>query len=229
MDDTIANHLHRIQERIHLACHRCRRDPKQVRLLAVSKTRPAHAVQAAMAAGQRLFGENRVMEARDKTALLQTDKPQWHLIGPLQRNKAKVAVKLFQMIHSLDSLPLAQALDHWVPSPQQLPVLIQVNIGKESQKHGVSMEGTESLIRSVAELPGLKIQGLMLIPPQTPSAEGARPYFQALAHKAQQIENQKIPGVAMTELSMGMSHDFEIAIEEGATLVRIGSALFGKR
>lgn len=225
----VAHNLNTIQERILLACQRCGRDPKQVKLLAVSKTKPATAVQEAVTAGQLLFGENRVMEARDKIPLVERPQAQWHLIGPLQRNKAKVAAKLFHMVHSIDSLALAQTLSQRCDALKPLPILIQVNIGQEAQKHGVAGDEVERLARSIAQLPGLVLHGLMAIPPRTEQTEQARPHFQALATLARQIEQQAITGVQMNELSMGMSHDFEIAIEEGATLVRVGSALFGKR
>ena len=231
MSDTIIHRLHTIQERIQLACQRCSRPPQQVRLLAVSKGQLAPKVQAAVVAGQRAFGENRVMEARDKIALLSDRSLQWHLIGPLQRNKVKRAVELFQMIHSIASWPLAQALvavQRSLDGPP-LPILIQVNIGREPQKQGVAPEEAEALARAISTLPGLALRGLMAIPPRTDTPEAARPYFRALATLARQIERQNIPGITMEELSMGMSDDFEIAIEEGATWVRVGSALFGDR
>ncbi|MEO5362821.1 MAG: YggS family pyridoxal phosphate-dependent enzyme [Magnetococcus sp. DMHC-8] len=239
--DVIAANLAAIRQRMAAACRRSGRDPQQVRLLAVSKTQPVSMVQAAVAAGQWLFGENRVMEARDKiTALAQSDGSggaaavplralQWHLIGPLQRNKAKVAAGLFQMIHSVDSLPLAEALAMATGAGASLSILLQVNVGREPQKSGVVPEEAEALARALARLPGLALCGLMAIPPQTDTAAAARSHFRALADLARHIDRQAIAGVAMTELSMGMSHDFEVAIEEGATWVRVGSALFGER
>ncbi len=230
----VADAVHAIQERMQAACRRSGRDPAQVRLLAVSKQQPADRVQAAVAAGHRFFGENRVQEARDKMALVSGDGVQWHLIGPLQRNKARLAASLFQMIHSVDSLALAQQLsacrsvDGATP-PSPLPVLMQVNIGLEPQKQGVAPEEAPALARAMAALPGIALRGLMAIPPQTATAAAARPYFRALAALARKIEGQNIPDLSMQELSMGMSHDFEIAIEEGATWVRVGSALFGER
>ncbi|MBF0161065.1 MAG: YggS family pyridoxal phosphate-dependent enzyme [Magnetococcales bacterium] len=225
MSDAIVRRLHAIQERIALACQRSGRPSQQVRLLAVSKGQPALHVQAAVTAGQRAFGENRVMEAREKIAAL-PEGLQWHLIGPLQRNKAKWAVTLFQMLHSVDSWPLAQALVAAGCRQSPLPILMQVNIGREPQKQGIPPEEAEDLARAISTLPGLALQGLMAIPPQTAHPEAARPYFRALAALARHIEAQAIPGVRMDELSMGMSHDFEVAIEEGATWIRVGSALF---
>ncbi|MEO5340806.1 MAG: YggS family pyridoxal phosphate-dependent enzyme [Magnetococcus sp. MYC-9] len=229
----VVDPLQTIRERMRAACQRSGRDPQRVQLLAVSKGQSAQAVQAAVAAGQLAFGENRVMEARDKMALVAGGPLQWHLIGPLQRNKARLAASLFQMIHSVDQLPLAQTLSASMerdrPGVQPLPVLLQINIGREPQKQGVLLEEAASLARAMAQLPGIALRGLMAIPPQTPTAEAARPYFRALAQLAQQLEREQIPGVCMAELSMGMSHDFEVAIEEGATWVRVGSALFGTR
>lgn len=227
--DTFAHRLQVIRGRIQAACQRSGRDPQRVRLLAVSKQQTAQDVQEAVAAGQYFFGENRVLEARDKMPLVVGEGVQWHLIGPLQRNKARVAATLFQMIHSVDSLPLAEALAGGRIARAPLPILIQVNIGREPQKQGVVAEEAASLVRAIATLPGLAVCGLMAIPPQTPTAEAARPHFRALADLARQIEKQAIPGVAMGELSMGMSGDFETAVEEGATWVRVGSALFGGR
>ena len=234
MSDQVAQRLHEIQARIRAACHRGGRSPDAVRLLAVSKTRPAAMVQTALEAGQLFFGENRVMEARDKIPLVPDATVQWHLIGPLQRNKVKVAVRLFHMVHSVDSLPLAQALSEAARSEalafsRVMPVLIQVNLGREPQKKGVMPEEADALARAVATLPGVALRGLMAIPPRCDHAEAVRPYFRALSHLAQEIDQQGIPGVAMTELSMGMSHDFDVAVEEGATWVRVGSALFGAR
>ncbi|MBF0463201.1 MAG: YggS family pyridoxal phosphate-dependent enzyme [Magnetococcales bacterium] len=231
VSDEIAHNLRIIQARMQAACRRCGRDPHQVKLLAVSKTQPAAVVQAAVAAGQLFFGENRVLEARDKQDALPAlgATMQWHLIGPLQRNKARMAAGLFQMIHSVDSLALAEALASHHDGASSLPVLMQVNIGREAQKRGVMAEEATALARSMALLPGIALCGLMAIPPQTATAEAARPYFQALAALARQIDAQAIAGITMRELSMGMSHDFEVAIEEGATWVRVGSALFGER
>ncbi|WP_130470841.1 YggS family pyridoxal phosphate-dependent enzyme, partial [Candidatus Magnetaquicoccus inordinatus] len=201
---------------------------------------PATRVAALAAAGQICFGENRVQEARAKQCELaetpsllaaagQALPLQWHLIGPLQRNKAKLAAGIFQMIHSVDTLPLAQTLSAALMQGESLPILLQVNIGRESQKQGVLAEELLPLLQQVAQLPGLAVQGLMAIPPWTATAEEARPYFRALARLAQQMAAEKIAGVCMNELSMGMSQDFEVAIEEGATWVRVGSALFGAR
>ncbi len=234
---SIHENLTAIRARIDAACARAGRDPGRVRLVAVSKTKPASAVGDALAAGQTLFGENRVLEARDKIPLVQpapaAAAPVWHLIGPLQRNKVKLAVRLFSMIHSVDSLSLAGEIDKRVrgqgESWRPLPVLVQVNIGGERQKHGLAPESLPEALTAMAPLPGIAIHGLMAIPPHAADAEAVRPYFKKMAELAAEMDSLGLPGVAMAELSMGMSGDFEVAVEEGATLVRVGSALFGPR
>jgi PLP dependent protein len=231
---TVSDNLRNIRKQIQLACEKSGHDANSVRLVAVSKTKPASAVLSAIAEGQGLFGENRVQEARDKIPLVTaggTDDSdvQWHLIGPLQRNKVKVAVKLFSMVHSVDSVSLAQELSNRALVIRPLPILIQVNVGGEEQKNGLSPGDTIDAIRQMASFEGVQIKGLMTVPPVTPDAQGARPYFKELADLAATIKKLQITGVEMTELSMGMSHDFVVAVEEGATLVRVGSALFGSR
>ncbi|MBF0359139.1 MAG: YggS family pyridoxal phosphate-dependent enzyme [Magnetococcales bacterium] len=231
--ETISENLNYIQKQIAIACKKSGRKPDQVRLLAVSKTKPASAVVAAINGGQLLFGENRVQEARDKISLVAEEvdstNVEWHLIGPLQRNKVKVAVNLFTMVHSVDSVDLAIELNRRALKSRPMPVLVQVNVGREPQKSGFLAEAVTYAIKQMAELPGIKVKGLMTIPPATDSAEEARPYFRELAQLAKTINGLKIPGIDMAELSMGMSHDYMVAVEEGATLVRVGSAMFGAR
>ncbi|MBF0179609.1 MAG: YggS family pyridoxal phosphate-dependent enzyme [Magnetococcales bacterium] len=222
----IAANLTRIRDTIANACLRAGRDPAQVRLLTVSKTRTPEEVRIAAEAGATLFGENRVQEARDKIPLVERTGLEWHLIGPLQRNKAHLAVRWFHMIHSVDSLELAKEIAARTPETNPMPVLIQVNVGREPQKAGVDPADTLRLTHDLAHLPGIAVRGLMAIPPWTPQAEDARPWFRALARLRDAIRAEGIPGIDMRELSMGMSHDYEIAVEEGATLVRIGSAVF---
>ncbi|MBF0456152.1 MAG: YggS family pyridoxal phosphate-dependent enzyme [Magnetococcales bacterium] len=230
---TVSDNLRHIHQQIALACEKSARDPGQVRLVAVSKTKPASAVLEALAGGQRLFGENRVQEARDKIPLVAAgqggEDAQWHLIGPLQRNKVKEAVQLFSLVHSVDSTALAEALSKRAVKPRPLPVLIQVNVGREPQKKGFMPEQVQEAIEQMASLDGIRIRGLMTVPPVVAEAEEARPYFRALAQLAHTLEGVGIQGVEMAELSMGMSHDYPVAVEEGATLVRVGSALFGAR
>lgn len=218
-----------IHETMASACRRAGRKPESVQLLAVSKTQSALAIDQAAAVGQRIFGENRVQEARDKVALVRQPELQWHLIGPLQRNKVKIAVQLFHMIQSVDSLELAREIDRRMPPEQVMPVLLQVNIGGESQKSGMAPQDLEGVLTDIAQLPHLSVRGLMTVPPFTDDAQETRPFFREMAKLAQDMGALNLPGVSMDTLSMGMSHDFAVAIEEGSTLVRIGSLLFGSR
>ena len=235
--ETMSQNLTTIRARIKSACARSGRDPGRVRLVAVSKTKPAGAVLAALAAGQSLFGENRVLEARDKIPLVNNPNPEkpavWHLIGPLQRNKVKLAVRLFDMIHSVDSLALAEEIAKRALNrenrPGPMPILLQVNLGGEVQKQGVPPDAVTHTLAAMARLSGIAIKGLMAIPPHMPTAAAVRPFFRQLAELAAENCRHDLPGVSLEELSMGMSGDFEVAIEEGATLVRVGSALFGPR
>ena len=226
---SIASNIAYIRTRIDAACGRCQRDPRSVRLVAVSKTHPATSVEAAAAAGQELFGENYVQEFAAKAEEV-TAPVQWHFIGSLQSNKVKYLAGKVAMIHSVDRLSLAEELDRqWGRLGQTLEILIEVNLGDEESKGGASTGAAIDLIRSIATLPHLKICGLMALPPYLEDAEAVRPYFRRLRELAIQINACHIDGVVMRELSMGMSHDFEAAIEEGATLVRVGTAIFGAR
>ena len=226
---TVADNLNAVQERIAKAAARVGRDPEGVTLVAVTKTMPVERIREAIDAGQRVFGENRVQEAQAKIEALGRE-VQWHLIGHLQRNKVKFVCDLFDLIESVDSLSLAQDINaraarHGIV----MPILIQVNIGDETTKSGVAAPDTLALVRQIAALPHIALKGLMCVPPMVEVAEHARPYFVELRTLAEQIGRERIPNVAMSELSMGMSHDFEVAIEEGATMVRVGSAIFGPR
>ena len=226
---SIASNLAEICARIEAACQRCQRDPQTVRLVAVSKTHPAASVDAAAAAGQEIFGENYVQEFTAKAEEVVTP-VQWHFIGSLQSNKVKYLVGRVAMIHSVDRLSLAEELDRqWEKLGQTLEILIEVNLGDEESKGGTTAEAAIELIRCIANLPHLQICGLMALPPYLEDAEAVRPYFRRLRQLAERITAEKIAGVSMRELSMGMSHDFEVAIEEGATLVRVGTAIFGAR
>ncbi|MBF0621887.1 MAG: YggS family pyridoxal phosphate-dependent enzyme [Magnetococcales bacterium] len=227
--NSISVNLTTIRQRIASTCARVGKDPSRVQLVAVSKTKPAALVMDALEAGQIIFGENRIQEARDKVPTVNDARAQWHLIGPLQRNKVKYAVKLFHMIHSVDSIALAEALNKRYTQADPLSVLIQVNIGGETQKHGVAPDQAQSLIRAMADMKNLAVKGLMTVPPYHPDQEQIRPYFRDLAQLAEDLKRLELPSVSMDELSMGMSHDFETAVEEGATLVRVGSAIFGNR
>jgi PLP dependent protein len=226
---SIAENLKEIRQRMLEAAVAAGRDPAEVRLVAVSKTKPAAAIAEAFDCGQLVFGENYVQELVEKAAQL----PQgisWHFIGNLQSNKVRQIAGLVDMIHSVDRLSLAQEIDRqWGALGKRCDILIQVNISREATKGGTSSEALLELVTSVAALPNLRVMGLMTMPPFFDDPEAARPYFKALRDLAREVEAARIPDVEMRELSMGMSGDFEAAIGEGATLVRVGSALFGGR
>ncbi len=225
----VADNLSAVQERIAKAAARVGRDPEGITLVAVTKTMPVERIREAMDAGQRVFGENRVQEAQAKVEAVGRD-IQWHLIGHLQRNKVKFVCDLFDLIESVDSLPLARDIDaHAAKRGIVMPILIQVNIGDETTKSGVSASAALGLVQQAATLSHLVIRGLMCVPPAVEVAERSRAYFIELRSLAEQIAAERIPTVSMSELSMGMSHDFDVAIEEGATMVRVGSAIFGPR
>ena len=226
---SIAENLEKIRERIAQAALDAGRDPAGVRLVAVSKTKPAAAVAEAFACGQVVFGENYVQELVSKSAEL-PEEICWHFIGNLQSNKVRQIAGLVYLIHSVDRLSLAREIDRqWGALGKSCDILIQVNISCEATKGGTSSRELLDLVREVATLPHLRIVGLMTMPPFFDDPEAARPYFRALKELAREVEAARIPGVEMRELSMGMSGDFEAAIAEGATLVRVGSALFGER
>ena len=226
----LKDNIARVQERIAEACRRVGRRPEDVKLVAVSKTVPPDRIRKAYDAGLRDFGENRVQEANAKRAALSDLTVTWHLVGHLQTNKAKLARELFHCVHSLDSLRLAQKLDEAaVCSGDRLPVLIEVNLGEEQTKSGVREQDVLALAEQVGRLSTLELSGLMVLPPFFEDPEQARPFFRRLRELARTIDSASLPGVSMRELSMGMSHDFEVAIEEGATTVRIGTAIFGER
>lgn len=217
---TIADGVAHVRERIAAACARAGRSASSVTLVAVTKTFPASYVEEAFAAGITDVGENRVQEARDKKPLV-AGGGRWHLIGHLQSNKAKDAVKLFDVIQSVDSLALAEKIARAAESiGKRQDVLLQVNVGDEEQKSGAPIADVESLVESVAAMPALNLRGLMAIPPLG-APEETRRYFRLLREWRDRI--------GVEELSMGMSEDFEVAIEEGATIVRVGRAIFGSR
>jgi hypothetical protein len=225
---SIAQNLQTILERIDQAAQACGRDPKSIRLVAVSKTKPASAVQEAFKAGQILFGENYVQELTEKAPALGQG-PEWHFIGHLQSNKAKPAALHSHVVETVDRLKLAKALDrHAGEAGKTLGVLLQVNVGEEMQKSGCTEDDAKELALKVAELPNLELKGLMTLPPFFDQPEKVRPIFAKLYRLAQNLAKD-LPQGAMDELSMGMSGDFEAAIKEGATLVRVGTAIFGAR
>ncbi|MFK5926861.1 MAG: YggS family pyridoxal phosphate-dependent enzyme [Desulfuromusa sp.] len=228
MNDIAAN-LEQINNRINNACRKAGRNPETVKLIAVSKIKPAEQVEEAFRAGQKRFGESYVQEFRDKQPQV-TAPVQWHFIGGLQSNKVKYLRGKVVMIHSVDRFSLAAEIDHqWGKIDAVVDVLLQVNVGDESSKSGCTPEDLESLVRLVVPLSNLKIKGLMCLPPHFDDPEQVRPFFRQLRELSEQISRLQLPGVEMGELSMGMSGDFEVAVEEGATLVRIGTAIFGAR
>ena len=226
---TIAERLAEVRERIAAAAARSGRPPEAVTLVAVTKTFGPESVREALAAGQRDFGENYVQEAAAKIEAVGAKAARWHFIGHLQTNKARQAAPLFDVIQTVDGLSLARELDKRVAAEgRPLDILVQVNVAGEEQKSGIAPEGAEDLLRGMAVLPALRVRGLMTMPPFLP-AEEVRPYFRALRELRDRLAARAIPGVALDELSMGISGDFEAAIEEGATIVRIGTAIFGER
>jgi pyridoxal phosphate enzyme (YggS family) len=223
----IAERLAAVRGAIARAAAEARRDPESVRLVAVSKLQPADAVAAVLAAGQRDFGENYAQELRDKARAVPGAR--WHFVGPLQRNKAKYVVGLAELVHGVDGASLLDELARRAQTAGRVqPVLIQVNVGAEPQKAGCAPDELSALVDAARALPSLRLDGLMCIPPSTPGdPEGARPHFRRLAElRAAERERTGLP---LPELSMGMSADYPIAIAEGATLVRVGTAIFGDR
>ncbi len=226
--------LTEISERISAACRRAGRQASEVTLVGVSKTFPASLVRTAIESGLGVIGENRVQEAADKITELKEVSAQhgvqWHLIGHLQSNKARLALELFDVVETVDSLKLAERLSKIAgESGKVLPIFIEVNLGGEGSKAGVSPEGVLQLCRETSRLDQLQLIGLMAVPPFSDNPEDVRPYFRRLREILQEAQRAGIGGERFKQLSMGMSSDFEVAIEEGATYVRIGTALFGSR
>ncbi|NNL42738.1 MAG: YggS family pyridoxal phosphate-dependent enzyme [Desulfobacterales bacterium] len=217
-------------DRINQATVASGRDPESVRLVAVSKTIPAETVKQAIVAGAKILGENYIQEAKSKFDDLISYPVSWHFIGHLQTNKAKYAVRIFDLIHSVDSVKLALELNKQAGKIGKIQhILIQVNIAGESSKSGISTQDTLNLIQDISVLKNLAIKGLMTMPPFFNEPEKVRPFFKELRNLRETIRRERIDNVDMDELSMGMTGDFEAAIEEGATLVRIGTAIFGER
>jgi hypothetical protein len=223
----LAANLDSIQKRIAAACERAGREANSVTLLAVTKSHPPEVVQEAAKLGLTFFGENKVQEAKAKIPLC-PGKLRWHFIGHLQSNKCRDAVELFEMIQSVDSLSLAQEINKRAePAARRMPVLMEVNVAGEASKFGYQPERLLAELKDINVLPRLEIHGLMTVPPWSPEAEDSRPHFRRLRELKQRAEQAL--GAPLPHLSMGMSGDFEIAIEEGATMVRVGTALFGLR
>ena len=216
-------------ERVAQACARAGRRPEEVKILGAAKKQPPEKIREAFEAGLRLVGENYVQEAQKKREALADLPLTWHLIGPLQTNKARHAVKIFDLVETVDRLAIAHELDKRAAKVGRvLPVFIEVNVGGEETKAGVAPEELPALAETVLSLPHLKLQGLMTIPPYRENPEEVRPFFTKLRELLEDLK-RRFPEAPLAELSMGMSHDFEIAIEEGATIVRVGTALFGPR
>jgi len=229
----ISDNVAIIRERIATAARKAGRSPDSVALMAVTKTHPPELVREAYGAGLRLFGENRVQEFSGKAgALVELSEAKWHMIGHLQTNKATKAVELFAAVDSVDSVNLAEKLNSAAQKVgKKLPVLIEVNVGGEEAKSGVATDSQEleQLLTAPARLDALAFRGLMTVPPLTDDPEGARPFFRILRELRDRIASRNFSGITMDVLSMGMSHDFEVAIEEGSTCVRVGTAIFGER
>lgn len=224
---SLTDNLAAIQQRIRAACDRVDREPNSLTLLAVTKTHPPEVVKAAVEAGLSCFGENKVQEARAKIPLC-PGRARWHFIGHLQSNKCRDAVELFAMIESVDSLALARELNKRAEqAAKTMPVLLEVNVAGEASKFGYQPSKLLADLKELNQLPRLEIHGLMAVPPWSPSPESSRPHFQRLRELKARAESEL--GAPLPHLSMGMSGDFEVAIEEGATIIRLGTALFGER
>jgi PLP dependent protein len=239
---TIAANLAAVRARLAEAAIACGRAPESVRLIAVSKTFPAASVRAAIAAGQRDFGENKVQEAIPKIEAIEAEEQRlrgnadagdpirWHLIGHLQSNKARKTARPFDVIHSIDSVDLLQKIDAAAREARRTPeLLIQVDLAGEATKFGAVPEELQPIYDAAASLTNARLAGLMVLPPWSEDPEVARPYFRRLRELRDELGSRGVPAASLRELSMGMSHDFEVAIAEGATMVRVGTAIFGKR
>jgi len=225
----VAGNIRAIREVVAEAAGRSGRSPGAVRLMAVTKTVDDDRIGEAVRAGVDIIGENYVQEAKRKLETL-GKRCEWHLIGRLQANKAKYAVRLFDMIHSVDRLELAAEIDRRAAAAGVImKILIEVNVAGEETKSGVPIADAVNLVRAVAPLPSLSVRGLMTMPPWFDNPEEARPFFRALRELRDRILDEKIPRVEMTELSMGMTGDYAVAVEEGATIVRVGRGIFGER
>ena len=228
MVDVAANYR-KVIDRITVAALKAGRNPQEIKLLAAGKSQSVETVQAAITAGVRLIGENYVQEAESKRQVI-SEAVEWHMIGHLQRNKVKEALNTFDLIQSLDSVALALELDkEGRRSGKTVRTLIEINLGDEQSKSGIGQDKVQELVKRVSELAHLQVDGLMAVPPFKENPEEIRPYFCALRELQVELQGWKIPNGSFSELSMGMTHDYPVAIEEGATIVRIGTALFGPR
>jgi PLP dependent protein len=227
---SIESRLNEVRARMAQAIARAGRSPADVRLIAVSKTFPIEAVRAAYDAGQRDFGENRVQEALQKIAASGDLDIRWHLIGHLQSNKARKAAEQCAWIHSIDSVDLLRRVDDAAAAAGCRPnLLVQVDLALEATKHGAPLEQIPAIFDQAARCSAARVVGLMLLPPLAENPQDARPWFRRLRELRDSLASSGVPAAHLAELSMGMSHDFEVAIEEGASMVRVGSAIFGER
>jgi len=225
----VAGNYRQILDRIGEAAAKRGRNPKDIKLLAAAKAQSIDSVRAAVAAGVAPIGENYVQEAQERKAQIQQS-VEWHMIGHLQRNKAKAAVEIFDLIESLDSVALARELEKQGKRiGKKIRALVEVNLAGEESKSGIAKADLASLLEAIAELKHVTVEGLMTVPPFREDPEEIRPYFRELRELKDKLNAQRIPNVDLAELSMGMTHDYSVAIEEGATIVRIGTALFGPR
>ena len=225
----VSENLEQVKANIEAACKRVGRDPKDVRLVAVSKTKPISLIEEAIKAGQDTFGENKVQEMCDKMEVL-PDNIKWHMIGHLQRNKVKYIAGIVELIHSVDSIRLAKQIsDEAQKQSIEIPVLLEVNVAREESKFGFFTEETEDACREISKMPGIRVKGLMTSAPFVENAEDNRKYFKKLYELAVDIQSKNIDNISMRELSMGMTGDYVVAVEEGATIVRVGTGIFGSR
>jgi pyridoxal phosphate enzyme (YggS family) len=230
MAEEIQDRLARVRERIAQAAKRAGRQAEEITLITVSKTFDSHTVQTAVDAGALVLGENRVQEAVEKHGFVKADGLKWHLIGHLQANKARSALQTFDVIHTIDCSEIATRLDRIAGEEGRRPVvLVQVDLGKEATKSGVDESELTAVVQTLDACDNLEFKGLMTLPPFFEEAEQTRPYFRRLREILESLNENRPANQQLTELSMGMSHDFEVAIEEGATMVRVGSAIFGER
>ncbi len=224
------NKIDAIKNKIKKTALKCQRDLNLIHLVAVSKTMSIEKVKQAIDAGAAILGESYINEAREKTDALKAYNVSWHFIGHLQSNKAKHAVGLFDLIHSVDSMKLVKEIDKQAKKKKIIQnILIQVNISNETTKSGIELISAEDFLKEAALFKNISIKGLMTMPPFFDDQEKARPFFKALRQLKETINLKKIPNITLTELSMGMTNDYEVAIEEGATYIRIGTAIFGQR
>ena len=225
----ITENLKKVHSNIEAACKAAGRNPEEVTLISVSKTKPVSMLQEAYDAGERFFGENKVQEIMDKYPQLPDD-INWHMIGHLQRNKVKYIVDKVAMIHSVDSLRLAETIEHEASKHNvTVPILLEVNVAQEESKFGLKVSEVLPLIESIADFPHIKIMGLMTIAPNVENPEENRPIFRQLKKLSVDIAAKNINNVTMSVLSMGMTGDYQVAVEEGSTMVRVGTGIFGER